>query len=456
VLQKLKEETKAEVYFVGGYVRDLLRNIENKDIDIVVKNYPMNDLIEFLNKWGKTKLVDLAKTSDDFRVSVLLFRGSDNVEAQISLPRRGKKQIADPNNTLKQDVKHRDFTINGLYLPVDYKSKNDVIDHVGGRFNMHHRLIFAIGNPEERIKESPIRILRAISLSARTGYQIDNSFVQQMFNYKHLLLKVPMESVREELNKVLLSRRPSKYFKLMSKLGILQLFIPELEACRGIKQDKRYHKWDVFEHCIYTCDFIEPTIPLRLAALLHDIGKPPSMDRINGKITFHKHEMLSVKLSKDILERLRYDNNTRKEVLQLIRLHMYHYTREFSDSAVRRFIIRAGITAENIDKLDEFPLFKLRAAERLGNGLKNVPITEKQKDFQNRIEEVFGRSKGLKIEDLEIKGDDIMSTFNMKQSPKIGDILRFLLDKIIANPELNNKKELFKLATEYMCDENLI
>ena len=456
VLRKLHKETKAEVYFVGGYVRDLLRNVENRDIDIVIRNYSLRDIIEFLKKYGKVKLVDLTKTANDFRVSVLLFKGSDNVEAQISLPKRGKRQKTDPGFTLKHDVGHRDFTLNGLYLPINYKSRNDVIDYVGGRFSIYHRIIFAIGDPEERIKESPIRILRAISLAARTNYRIDRSLLKQMFNYSHLLLKVPAENIREEFNKILLSKQPSKSLKLMSKLGILKLVMPELERCIGIKQDERYHKWDVFEHCAFTCDNIEPDIVLRLAALLHDVGKPASMKMIDGKITFHKHEILSVKFAHKILTNLRYDKATKNKVLQLIRLHMYHYTREFTDSAVRRFIKRANISRKDIENLDEFPLFKLRAAERLGNGLKTIPVTAKQKDFQNRLIEVFGKSKGLEIRDLEINGNDIINTFNLKQSPKIGEVLRFLLSKILENPELNIKKELLKLVTEYLCDENLI
>ena len=175
VLQRLDRETKAEVYLVGGYVRDYLRNKSNTDLDIVIRGLSLRNIKKFLRRHGKLKEISLSKTNDSFSISVMLFQASDkDLEAQITLPRRSKKQIPDSHNTLKQDVRFRDFKINCMYLPINYNSRLDVIDLTGGQNDIVNRRLSANGSANERIKESPIRMMRAISLASRTNYTIDN------------------------------------------------------------------------------------------------------------------------------------------------------------------------------------------------------------------------------------------------------------------------------------------
>lgn len=452
VLRKLDEETKANVFITGGFVRDYLRNKKNDDLDIVVKGMPIKAIGAWLHKYGKVKRVRLAKTNDLFSVSILLFRANgDHVEAQISLPKRGPKQVAHRKNTLQQDVQHRDFTINGLYLPINFRSKKDVIDLVGGREHIRQRMIVAIGDPSDRLTESPIRIMRAISLAARTNYAVDNNLTVAIKQHLDLLYRIPMENIRAELDKIILSKRPSRYFKLMEKLGILKIVLPELYGCVGVTQNEKYHKFDVFKHSIYAMDNIEPVLDLRLAALLHDIGKSVTRkEQPDGRITFHKHEVASARMASHLLTRLGYPTKTRKFVLSLIRNHMFHYTREWTDVAVRRFIKRVGINEHNIDNLDNLPLFKLRAAERLGNGLKKEAVTDRQRDFQKRIVEIFNSTTALTVKDLKVNGHDIMEMFNLSQGQKVGDILNFLLKRVLEDPSLNEKSLLLKEAVDYL------
>lgn len=451
VLRALNRDTKAEVYIVGGFVRDLLRKKRNNDLDVVIRKASLKVIISYLKQHGKVKKVSLRKTTEKFGVSLLLFKANDSdVEVQISLARRGERQIADPNNTLSQDYIHRDFTINALYLPINFKSRKDIIDLSEGKADIKARTIKANGDPTERIKESPIRIMRALSLAARTGYRIDKTLSQAIVGNVSLLKNVPVEGIRIEFNKILLSKRPSKYLKLMQKLGILHFILPELDRAYNVKQDARYHKYDVFHHCVYTADHIEATVVLRLASIMHDIGKVDTRRVVSKRITFHKHEMVSVKLAKKALARLKYDNKTKSEVIALIQLHMYHYTREFTGAAVRRFIKKAGINSTNIDSLREFPLFKLRAAERLGNGLKNIPVTEKQKDFEERIRRVYRESNGLDIKDLAINGHDLMSLLNISPSPAVGEVLKHLLNDVLEHPDHNEKTFLLGKAVLYI------
>ena len=458
-LQSLDRETKAEVFLVGGFVRDLLRNKRNRDLDVVVRKLSWQNVKKHLRRYGKVKEVSLAKTNDLFAVDILLFKASDDdIEAQITLPRRGKMQIPDSHNTLKQDVRFRDFRLNALYLPVNYNSKKDVIDLVDGREDIVNRRIVANGSANERIKESPIRMMRAISLAAKTDYKIDNDLITAIKANAALIAKCPIEVVRKEFNKIIMSKKPSKYLRLLRKTDLLKHIASEIEACTSVKQDERYHKYDVFTHLIYTVDNCDYDLVIRLAGLLHDIGKPDTRqeNRSGRKITFHKHEMVSVRLARDFMLRLKYDNDTIKNVLMLVKSHMYHYTRDWTDSAVRKFIKRVELTEEFLDeeKIQTFPLFKLRSAERLGNGLKTEAVTDRQRDFERNIIRVYRESTGLDIADLKVDGNKIMEVFRLSPSIQIGNVLKFLLDKVLENPSVNDELELLKLATEYLYEEN--
>ena len=458
VLKKLNKETKAEVYIVGGFVRDYLRKKKNNDLDIIIRKLSIKKIVSFLKHHGKVKIVNLAKTNDLFNVSITLFRahGDKDTTAQISLAKRGKKQIADQNNTLRQDSMNRDFSFNAMYLPIDAISKEEVIDYHDGVKAIEQRKITSIGDANDMLKASPVRIMRAVSLAARTGYVLDTNIVMAIKDNVNLLHKVPFDNLRMELNKVLLSKKPSKYFNLMRRLGILEIVMPELYRCIGVSQDKRYHKHDVYKHCIYTCDNIKNTLVLRLAAVLHDVGKSDTKRVLkNGRVTFHKHEMAGVKLAKSFLTKLHYSNKVRQEVLALVRHHMYHYTRNFSDVAVRRFIRRVGIDDDNIKHLGMFPLFQLRAAERLGNGLKTIAVTDRQKDFEKRITKIYEECTGLEVKDLDIDGNIIMSIFRLKPSAIVGDILKYLLECVIEKPNLNRKEALIELAVGFIIKNDL-
>ena len=450
-LRRLQKETKAEVFLVGGFVRDYLRNKKNDDLDIVVRKLSSEAIIAFLEKYGACKSVTLAANNDVFTTELILFRvfGESKI-VQIVLPRRGKRQIADKNNTLRQDAKYRDFKINAMYLPINFKSKADVVDVVGGLEDIRSRTISCVGDVNACLSMSPIRVLRAISLTSHTGYKIDSDLFMGLRGWGPALKKVMPEAIRKDLNKILLSKKPSRYLKLMEKLGILEFIMPELHNCVGVAQDGRYHKYDVFTHCIYTCDNCENDLALRLAGLLHDVGKPGTRKRIGQRITFHKHEMLSVKLARAFLNRLRYDNRTKTVVLTLVRMHMYHYTREYGDGAVRRFIKKAGITKKIVDDLGGLPLFKLRMAERLGNGLKTDPVTQKQLDFEDRIKKIFKRGGGLRLKDLDINGHIIMEAFDLKNGELIGEIKNYLLQRVQGDKKLNNRMTLVELTLQYL------
>jgi len=463
-LIKLEQGTEAEVFITGGFVRDYMRNKNNNDLDVVVRKLSLKNIRRFLKQCGDVKEVKLSKTNDKIDINILLFKvAGDSAEAQISLPKKGKHHIADIDNTLIDDAMTRDFRINALYLPIKFKSKKDVIDLTGGCKDIANRIIVSNGSPRKRFKESPIRMMRAISLAARMQYDIDRNILQEIKNMAHTITSVPYELIRNELNKILLCKKPSVPLKLLRNTGLLKFIAPEINNLVGVTQDKRYHQYDVFTHVIYTCDSIEPTIIMRLAGLLHDIGKAETRAETFDagknltKISFHKHEAIGVILARNFLRRMKYDNDTIKSVVELVRNHMYYYTTKWTNSAVRKFIKRVGITSDYVDetKISTFPLFKLRMAERKGSGNKATLITEHQKDFEKRILDTYKESKGLTITELDINGNVLMDVFNLKPGIQIGNILSFLLDKVLEKPEVNNRLSLLKLATEYIHLNNV-
>jgi tRNA nucleotidyltransferase/poly(A) polymerase len=449
-LKLLQKETRADVFFVGGFVRDYVRNKRNGNLSVVIRKLDKNRIISFLKKYGKCRVV---KSDDVYTNNTILFRASnDKREAQMSLPRRGRTHIIDKDNTLKQDSKCRDFKINALYLPINFKSKEDIIDPTGGLNDIKLRII---SYTTSYYHKSPIRILRAISLAAKTGYRLNKNLTKIAKENKSKLLYASADDIRKELNKILLSNKPSVYLGLMQRLGILAYVMPELNRCVNVKQDSRYHKYDVFNHCVLTCDNIEPTLVLRLAAVLHDVGKADTRKIIKGRVTFYKHEIASVKRAHTLLNRLRYDGHIKEAVLSLVRMHMYHYTREFTDTAVKRFIKRAGINKENVKNLNELPLFKLRAAERLGNGLKKDPITPKQVSFEKRIKKLFDGGVDKKV-NIDISNRIITDTFNIPPGKEVDKILDYLTDRVKLNGKLNNRIDLIQITLQYVKNKKYL
>lgn len=455
-LKELEAESDVKFFITGGYVRDALRNKPAKDIDVVAINTNFEELVELLHIRGETKMVDFASTR---KFGVVLFRVKGCRHIEIALPRiehstgSGHKEFkvtAGPEITLEQDSARRDFKINSMYLPIGYKSRKEVIDHQGGARDIKSRRISFVGNAKERIKEDPLRALRLVSLQAKTGYRIDPAAISAVRDNTALVWEVPADRIKDELKVLLLSRRPSRSIRLLAKLGLLKIVIPELDSCRGVKQEKTYHKYDVFTHCLKACDFVPPVLALRYAALLHDIGKPKvkKWDKNKKRFTFHNHHKVSTYKARGALERLKLSNELIEEICFLIDMHMYDYRAKWKSKTVRKFVKKIGITKSDLDELDQIPLFQLRIADRLGSGFKNIPITDRQRAFEGRIRKVFDQAEIFGMEDLAVNGDDVIKHLRVLPGPMVGIILDKLLDTALEKPLLNNKKELLDLSSK--------
>jgi len=447
ILKKLERETVAEVYYSGSFVREIIRRKSPKDIEIVVRNLQLKDLIKYFRKYG-----DILETNN--RSYLIFLPKKNNVKIKIFLPNKNGRYS--PYFTLYDDAYSRDFTINAMFLPVTSRIKKNLIDYFDGLPDIRSRKIKTIKSAKQSIQKNPLNMLRAVSLSAETGYKIDSNLFYVIKSNYLLISKLLRSEIRDELIKILLSNKPSKYIRILHKLNLLNEIIPELVISIGVTQNEKYHKYDVFTHCVYACDNTNPDLTLRLAALLHDIGKPQTREEKidkNGitKVTFYNHEVVSSKIAKRVLKRLRFSNKIISEVTDLVYLHMYNYEpEEWTESAVRRFIKKAKITSEQLKDLPNLPIFLLRRADRLANGHSLKAISYRQRLFEKNIKEVYNKSKALNIEDLSIDGSAIMDKFNLKPGPTIGHILNHLLSIVIEDQKMNTEELLINAASDYL------
>ncbi len=466
-LRKLRKELGAEVFLVGGTVRDLIRKKVPNDLDLVVRNVSPSDFQNFLKKRGSLELVGKS-------FGVYLFKPTGmKGHVDIAFPRTEVstgpghtefKAVCDPETSLEEDSNRRDFTLNAMYLSIDAIDNDGkfdrkaIIDFHQGLEHIRRRLVVAVGNPEDRLKEDPLRMLRATVLVARTGYRLEGNTFGAMKRHAGLLASVDPQRIRDEFIKIMESDKPSRAFKALSRTGLLDIMLPELAACVGCGQNPKYHSYPVFEHVIYATDAacsLSDNLAVRFSALCHDLGKAPTRQlRPDGDgpddVSFHNHEIVSTKLTYNFMKRLKFPKDFSEEVIHLVRWHQYKYDRDWTDKAVRRFIRKCGIERADLDTLDTHPQFLLRQADRMGNELKaHLPITKKQGDFQRRIREVYDKSSAHSLRDLKVNGNDIMEELKLPASPLVGRIVRHLFDAVEENPGLNTRKQLVELAKKF-------
>ena len=467
-LRELRRKTSAEVFLSGGAVRDLACNRRPKDLDLLVRNISPTEFETTMKTMGDVRLVGAS-------FGVYLFRphGSEQ-SVEVAFPRveastgTGHKDFAirsDPSISLEEDSKRRDFTLNAMYVSIDSVGqegrfdRKDIIDLHGGLEHIKRRLIVAVGNPQDRFHEDALRMLRAAVLIARTGYRLEGGTFAAIKRNAGLIQEVSPERIRDELNKILSTDKPSRAFKMLHRTGLLALVFPELEACVDCGQNPKHHSYPVFEHSLYAADAatqITDSLEIRWSALCHDLGKAPTRQVKPGgdgpnDVSFHSHEIVSTNLTYSLLTRLRFPNEFVRGVVGLVRNHQYKYDRTWTDKAVRRFIRKCGIVEKDLENLEQHPQFLLRQADRMGNALKaHLPVTQKQRDFQERIVKVFGESSAHSLQDLKISGKDLIDTFDLSPSPLIGKTMKYLFEWVEEDPKLNTYKGLIRAAEEFI------
>lgn len=419
-------------YAVGGAVRNMILRMEPKDWDLATDAEPETVMRLFRR---------VIPTGIKHGTVTILYRGASyeittfRIEGRYSDSRRPDGVEYTPS--LDEDLKRRDFSINAMAVDI---GTGHLVDPHDGRGDCRRRIVRAIGIPEERFNEDGLRILRAVRFAGRLDFTIHPDTLKAMKICVLNLDRISRERVRSEIEEILLSDTPSRSFLIMEETGILERILPELSSARGVTQ-KGYHRYDVFLHSLLSCDGIPlQDVGLRLAALLHDIGKPAALTMgEDGQPRFHGHEAESARIAGALMRRLKFPAAVEKRVVHLVREHMFNYEPGWTDAAVRRFIIRVG--RENIEDI-----LSLRLADQYGTtGKKADPRS--LDEFRDRISRVL--DEALSLKDLRINGKDLARHAGIPAGPSMGRVLDFLLESVVEDPSLNEREVLLEIAGRF-------
>jgi tRNA nucleotidyltransferase (CCA-adding enzyme) len=425
-------------YLVGGAVRDYLLGREVSDFDVATEARPEDVMRAFKR---------VVPTGIKHGTVTVLFKG---LEVEVTTFRT-ESAYADGRHpdevqfaaTIEDDLSRRDFTINAMAFDL---SSKELIDPHGGRGDLAKGLLRAVGDPLERFAEDGLRPLRAVRFASQLGFEIEADTLAAVRPSIPRFRMVSAERVREEFQKILLSPVPSLGLRLLESTGLLAEISPELAACRGVEQGGM-HVYDVLDHLYACADAAAPELVLRVAALLHDIGKPEAKAERPGEApSFYRHEEYSARDAEAFMKRLRFPNAVIEEVAHLVRGHMFSYDDSWSDAAVRRFLARVG--PESLDRL-----FALRIAD--GTGIIGRPVDPRSLDpLRERIAAVLAAREALGVSDLAVKGGDL-AAIGIAPGPAMGAVLKELLEAVIDDPGLNEKERLLDIARHIMPKHGL-
>jgi poly(A) polymerase/tRNA nucleotidyltransferase (CCA-adding enzyme) len=354
-------------YLVGGSVRDLMIGKTPKDWDVATNARPdeiqkiFTDSV-YENNFGT---VGVKTRSGDPTLAV--------VEVTTFREEGGYSDFRHPDEikfakTIGEDLSRRDFTVNAMALDV----KGEIVDPYGGEADLKKKIIRAVGDPDTRFKEDALRLMRAVRFASELGFKIDEETAEAIKRNSALLGEIALERIRDELAKLIMSagHGPKEGIEQLENLGLLRYILPELEDGIGVGQNK-HHIYTVWEHNLLALDYAareNASLEVRLASLLHDVGKPRAKAGDGPDSTFYGHEVVGGKMTRVMLARLHFSNKIVDYVTHLVRQHLFYYNvGEVSAAGVRRFLSRVG--AESIDDL-----MKVREADRIGSGVpKAVP-----------------------------------------------------------------------------------
>jgi putative nucleotidyltransferase with HDIG domain len=429
-----------EAALVGGCVRDLLSGLEPTDWDIATDAPPEVTAALFPgsvweNRFGTVTVVSSPRGgSPERRVEVTTYR------SEWGYADRRRPAEVRWGSSLMEDLSRRDFTINAMaWLPQDLgRRRGRLVDPFGGRRDLRDRVLRAVGNPEERFAEDALRLVRAVRFATRFGMRLTPETEAAIRRLAPTAATLSGERVRDELLRILASRGapPSRAILLMEDLGLLRVLLPELAALRGVPQGKPL-PGDALLHSVRTADALPPDDPvLRLAGLLHDLGKASTL--AGGH--FIGHERVGAQLATELMRRLRFARPQIQRVRHLVAEHMFGYTPDWTDAAVRRFIRRVGAGALS-------DLLALRRADNAASGLADAGAAGLQ-----QLEARLRRELAAPIEQrqLAVDGHDLMAELGLPPGPLVGELLERLLEAVLDEPERNRRPELLRLAAELL------
>ncbi len=434
--ERLRSQGK-RAWIVGGCVRDMLRGRPSNDWDVCTDARP-DELMKIFPRAIPTGIEHGTVTvvSNKVHYEVTTLRG----EAAYSDGRR--PDAVSFVDDIAADLARRDFTVNAIAVdPVS----GIVIDPFGGRADLAALVLRAVGDPMERFSEDGLRVLRAARFVATLEMELDPATEKAIEPTLSTFRKVSQERVRDEWVKAMKAKQPSRAFEVMRRTGILGVTCPELLLGVGMDQNK-WHAFDVWKHGMECLDACVGDPILRISALLHDVGKPATRawsDKTNDW-TFYDHDVLGAEIAEPIATRLRFSNDEKARIVALVRHHLFHYSNEWTDAAVRRWMKRVGT-----DRIAD--LYALNEADVRAKGRDASEDLASLAALKVHVERVASAGAALATRDLKINGRDLMTGLGMKPGPMIGKVLEALLELVLAEPELNERETLLRLAREILA-----
>lgn len=427
-------ENNFEAYMVGGCVRDSLLGILPKDYDITTSAKP-NITESLFEKTIPTGIehgtVTVVLEKENFEVTTYRTEGS-------YIDNRRPESVSFVSN-IKEDLSRRDFTINAFA----YNDQEGLVDYFNGLTDLNNKVIKAVGDPNIRFKEDALRMLRAIRFSAQLDFTIETNTLTAIKNNCDLIKNISVERIRDELCKILISDNPSKGIILLQNTGILAIILPEINSLVQYTPLCTNHNKDVFEHTLKVINNTHSNLSLRLSALFHDIGKLNTLAALpNGHHYFPDHNIESANMTKEILKKLKFDNQTIDSISAIIYDHIVIAPNYMpTDGEIKRLLNRVG--SKNI-----FTLFELQRAD-ISSLWDPIPFLTKVDYIEDRVKNILENKEPLTIKDLDIDGSILIKELELKPGKILGDILNYLLEKVLDDKNLNYKDTLIDLAKNY-------
>lgn len=420
-----------QAYYVGGCVRDYLLKQPFNDIDIATSAHPQTVLALFEQAvptgiaYGTVTVI-----VDQLPYEVTTFRRDyDYTDGR-------RPSVVSFSETLTEDLARRDFTINAMAMGAD----GQIIDPYDGQADLNARLIRAVGNPSDRFKEDKLRKLRAVRFAAQTGFALDEQLRQALRDNSNLN-GVSAERILVEIDKILMSDRPSHGIRLLAEVGLLDGIDPALAAMVGFDQHNPHHLYDVFEHSLRVLDLTPADLALRWTALLHDSGKPPSYSLDDDGIGhFYGHQKISLEIANKVIQQLKMPKARARQIRLLIEHHMHKPV--LKTRPLRRWISKIG--RQNVEDMIQF----LRA-DMLGTGTANE---EYIKQLRSALDEVYAENSVFSKADLQIDGHQLMAAFQpLKEQPQqLGALFDDMLKLCIEEPQHNSREGLLAYTAQWL------
>jgi len=424
-----------EIYLVGGAVRDFLLGKNPKNFDFTTNATPKQIQSLFPNSfynntYGTVSIpleIDNLSSLQKTIVEITPFRKEEDY---TDFRHPEKIEWA---KTLEEDLARRDFTINAIA----YDGKK-IIDPYHGQKDLKEKIIRCVGNPDKRFTEDALRLLRAIRFASQLGFLIEEKTRKAIEKNSQLITKISWERIRDEFLKILKSDHPADGILFLRNTGLLKYILPELDVCFSIpqKSPKRHHIYDVGTHLVMSLKHCPSKDEItRFATLIHDIGKAKTFkkDEKTGLITFYNHEVVGKKLAEKIAERFKLSSKQKEKLVSLVAYHQFTVSELQTDKAIRRFI-------RNVGKEYLLDMLDLRVADRLGSGAKAT--SWRLELFKKKLIEV--QKEPFKITDLKVNGYDVMRILEIKPGPKVGEVLKYLFEKVVKKKLKNEREVLLK------------